>query len=72
MLPVWKFATFEDARDALDGDVADEGYLRRLSALWELSAALCPLRVYRGVKKFRTMEEAEEDRRLWDLRPALG
>ncbi|MBP7865502.1 MAG: O-acetyl-ADP-ribose deacetylase [Acidobacteria bacterium] len=68
-MPVTKFKTFEEARRALDGERPDEAYSRRLAVLWEVSGSLCPLKVRRGVEKFRTSEEAFESRRRWVLEP---
>lgn len=71
-MPVTKFKTFEEARHALDGERPDEAYFRRLAMLWEVSGALCPLKVLRGVQKFRTSEEAYESRRHWVLEPIVS
>ena len=56
-MPVVKFRTFEEAREALWSDVIDEAYLKRVADLWERSAKLHPKRFRPGVYKYRSIEE---------------
>ena len=67
-MPVQQFRTFADATRALverggpEGQ-ADEATLpARISALWAMSGALAAPLEFRGVRKFRTIEEASADR----------
>ncbi|HUF47572.1 MAG TPA: hypothetical protein VMM93_07115 [Vicinamibacterales bacterium] len=64
-MPVTKFRTFEDARRALAREApADPTALAtRVADLWALAAALAPPLDFRGVRKYRSIEEADEDRR---------
>ena len=64
-MPVEKFRTFENASLALahrKGLDDDETLTARVSALWAMSSALAAPLQCRGVRKFRTIEEAGEDR----------
>jgi hypothetical protein len=63
-MPVYKFRTFDDAGRALvRGESDGESIARRVAALWELSARLTPPLGFRGVRKYVSLAEAEEDRR---------
>jgi hypothetical protein len=66
-MPVQKFRTFEDATRALverdGGEGPDDARLpARVAALWALSGALAAPLVFRGVRRFRTIEDAGADR----------
>ena len=56
---VRRITDFEEARDELvrPGDLA-----RRIAALWSTAERLAQLEPRPGVRKFRTPEEANEDR----------
>jgi hypothetical protein len=63
-MPVVKFRTFDDAARALvHHDDDDRALARRIAALWEFSARLAPSVGFRGVRKYVSVEEADEDRR---------
>ena len=66
-MPVEKFDTFDEARQALWNFQPDEDYFRELSALWEFADKLSPVRFPRGVLKFKTLEEANKHRLAWEL-----
>ena len=65
-MAVEKFRTFDEATRALvsrtrpGGD--DAALLSRIAALWAMSSSLAAPLVFRGVRKFRTIEEAGADR----------
>jgi hypothetical protein len=64
-MAVEKFRTFEEASLALARRRgSDEGtqLAARVSALWAMSAALAAPLECRGVRKFRSIEEADADR----------
>ena len=59
------FRSFEEASLALvqqDGPQDEAALPARSAALWDLSAALSAPLDYRGVRKFRSIEEADQDR----------
>ena len=64
-MPVQKFRTFEDASRALAASTPEgaTSLEQRIARLWSFSAALAPPLAFRGVRKYRSMEEADEDRR---------
>jgi len=64
-MPVEKFRTFEAASLALArrrGSDDDTQLAARVAALWAMSAALASPLECRGVRKFRSIEEADADR----------
>lgn len=66
-MPVYRYRSFDDARRALwtrsdAPDLAD-----RIRRLWAFSARLYPRRYTPGVRKFRTIEDANRDRESRDL-----
>lgn len=66
-MPVERFRTFEEAKEALWILQPDETYFRQLSVLWRFANRLSPVKFPRGVFKFKTIEEANEHRRAWEL-----
>ncbi len=67
-MPVQRFRSFADARRALWLPPGDPKLLARIRTLWDFSARLAPGAAPRGVRKFRTLEEANRDRDLWTQR----
>lgn len=67
-VPLQKFRDQEEARRALWTSSADPGLPRRIRRLWERSRRLCPLGSPRGLRKFRTIEEANQERDEWTRR----
>lgn len=66
-MPITRFRTFQEAANALRLPPGDPSIARRLDAAWQsaqpiLSLAPAP----RGIRKFRTIEEAQADRDAWD------
>ena len=71
-VPVQKFRSFEEATRALAVQPADPDTIAsRVAALWALSAALASPLGFRGVRKYRSIEDANADHeRLVMARPA--
>jgi hypothetical protein len=61
-MPTAKFTSFEQAADALLLQPRTTSVAMRMRALFGLSARIAPIRCSPGVKKFRSLEEAAEDR----------
>ena len=64
-MAVEKFRTFEEASLALArrrGSDEDTQLAVRVAAIWAMSAALAGPLECRGVRKFRSIEEADADR----------
>lgn len=61
-MPVQRFRTLDDARRALWTGPDDAKLSHRLRELWRFSARLAPPSFPRGVRRFRTIEEANADR----------
>jgi hypothetical protein len=66
-MPVQKFRSFEEAREALWGDPRDPEYFRRLAWLWAFSDWLAPKRFPHGVYRFKSIEEANLQREAWEM-----
>ena len=60
-MPVYKFRSFEEAREALWVDEVDDACLKRIADLWAMSEALSPKRYKPGVYRYRSIEEAQAD-----------
>ena len=68
-MPVQKFRTHEEARRALWLFPGDPRIPRRMRHVFHVAAGLYPLARPRGVQKFRSIEEANASRKLWQRRP---
>ena len=62
-MPIQKFRSFEEASRALLRGEDDTALAVRVAALWAFSARLAPQLGFRGVRKYASVEEAEQDRR---------
>jgi hypothetical protein len=65
-MPVEKFESFEDAREALWGESGDPRHLRRVAWLWAFSARLHRSRFPPGIHRYATIEEAKRQRDEWE------
>jgi hypothetical protein len=61
-MPVTRFRTFRDARLAQWMAPDDPRLPDRIRRWWRISARLLPTRPFRGVQRFRTLEEADAER----------
>ncbi|MGE0495600.1 MAG: hypothetical protein AB7S38_40725 [Vulcanimicrobiota bacterium] len=64
-MPLEKFRSHDDAERALWLPSGDPSILVRLRALLEFSHRLCPGQTPRGVRKFRSLAEAQAEREEW-------
>jgi hypothetical protein len=64
-MPVQRFRTFREARLAQWMSPDDPRLAERIRRWWRISAALSPVQPPRGVRKFRTIEEANAERDAW-------
>jgi hypothetical protein len=62
-----RFRSFEDARRALWVQPGDPQLATRIRRLWAFSARLAPGAAPRGLRLFRTLEEAQAERADWEL-----
>jgi len=66
-MPVYRYRTLEDARRALWLKPGDPRLLRTIQWVWAFAAELAGQRPQpRGLRKFRTLEEANADRKHWE------
>ena len=72
-MPVQKFRSFDDATRALAARPADpDAVAARVASLWALSSALTPSLGFRGVRKYRSIEEADADRQRMTVARPVG
>jgi hypothetical protein len=64
-MPVQKFRDFDEARKALWADSGQIDLVPRIKRLWAFSTRLTPPQIPRGIRKFRSIEEANQDRDNW-------
>lgn len=68
-MPVQKFRTIEEWQSAKQEqwlDCDDPRLAHRIREQWKRWSRLVPLGVPRGVRKYRSLEEAEAERDLWE------
>jgi hypothetical protein len=64
-MPVYRFRDLDEARRALWVDPDDPALAKRIRGLWKFSARLVELRIPRGLRRFRSIEEANQEREEW-------
>ena len=64
-MPIQKFTDFDDARRALWASPGQPNLIARIKGLWTFSTRLVPRQIPRGVRKFRSIEEANRERDQW-------
>ncbi len=67
-MPVLKFRSvegFDEHRRDLWCETPDDKWFHRIASLWRRSAHLNPRRFTPGVRKYRTVKEAQADRERW-------
>lgn len=69
-MPIQKFRNFDEARRALWVQTGHPGLVARIKRLWAFSTRLAPRQIPRGVRKFRSIEEANQERQRWVKRRA--
>ncbi len=60
-MPIQKFRTFEEAREALWVDEVDDAYIDRVEALWQRAHELLNKRYPAGVYKYRDIADPARD-----------
>ena len=61
-MPVTKYRTTDDARKDLWSDPKNPKHWKEIAALWRLSSWLYPQKIVPGVRKDRTIEDAQQGR----------
>lgn len=64
-MPIQKFKDLDEARRALQETPRQPDLFARIEALWTFSMRLVPRQIPRGVRKFRSLEEANQERDQW-------
>jgi hypothetical protein len=66
-MPVLKYRSIEEMdRASRPLPKGDPAIVRKMRYLWRLSSAFGPLCIPRGVRKYRSIEEANADRDVWE------
>jgi hypothetical protein len=66
-MPVYKFKSFQEARDALLVKEPDDNYYKMLSGFYATFGKLFTRRFPHGVYKFKTIKEAQKQKDDWIL-----
>ena len=64
-MPLQRFRDFDEARRALWIEPGDPELVPRIRRLWTFARRLAPGVAPRGIRRFRTIEEANRDRDAW-------
>lgn len=64
-MPVQRFRDFDQARRALWVELGDPKLPARIRALWHRAARLAAPAIPRGLRKFRCIDEAIQERDAW-------
>lgn len=64
-MPIQKFKDFDEARRALWVESGQPNLVLRIKGLWAFSTRLTPRQIPRGIRKFRSIEEANQEREQW-------
>ena len=64
-MPIERFRDFDEARRALWLSADDPALHGRIRRLWNFWRRLSPCPMPRGIRRFRTIEEANADREHW-------
>ncbi len=64
-MPIHRFRDLDEARRALWADASDPSLAARIHRLWQFSRRLASPRIPRGLRRFRTIEDANEERERW-------
>ncbi|MBI1930716.1 hypothetical protein HYR99_41530 [Candidatus Poribacteria bacterium] len=66
-MPVYKYKTFEEAESALWNFHPNAAYFNQVAELWKFANQLCPITYPQGIFKYRSIEEANQQRDEWEL-----
>ena len=66
-MPVYKYKSLQEARDALVVQKPDENYYKMLSGFYETFGKIFTKKFPHGVYKFKTIEEAQKQKEDWIL-----
>ncbi len=66
-MPVYKYKTFEEAERALWNFHPNAAYFKQVAELWKFANQLCPITYPQGIFKYRSIEEANQQRDEWEL-----
>ena len=64
-MPLQRFRDFEEARRALWIERGDPQLVPRIRSLWAFARRLAPGAAPRGLRRFRTLEDASRERDAW-------
>lgn len=64
-MPLQRFRDFDEARRALWVEPGDPRLVPRIRSLWAFARRLAPGAAPRGVRWFRTLEDANRERESW-------
>ena len=62
---IQKFSTFEEADEALYCFEPDQEYFERVARLWDFVDTLYPRQCARGIFRYRSIQEANDEAESW-------
>jgi hypothetical protein len=62
---IQKFSTFQEADEAVYCFEPDREYFERIASLWDFVDWVCPGKYSRGIFRYRSIEEANEQAEEW-------
>jgi hypothetical protein len=65
-MPVRKFRSLEAMEDSLWREPGDPGLWRAIDRVWRFAAETCPRRFPPGVYRHHSIEEAKQQREVWE------
>lgn len=66
-MSVYKYRSFEKAKRALWNFHPDINYFEQVAELWNLADKICPIIYPQGIFKYRSIEEANKQRKEWEF-----
>jgi len=66
-MPVFKYKTFEKARKALWNFHPNAAYFKQVAELWDIADKLSPISYPKGVFKYKSINEANKQRKNWEM-----
>lgn len=66
-MPVYKYKSFEEARRALWNFNPDTAYFKQVAELWDTANKFCPISYPKGVFKYKSINEANKQRKKWEI-----
>ncbi len=71
-MPVYKYKSLDEAEKDMVNLSPDHLYFEQSEILWNTVDTLCPISCKKGVFKFKSIEEANQQREEWEIETAIA